>query len=467
MLSKTFLGSFTAVLFGLGYAVSVQACGPADYALTKSGPPQVNIGDVAVYSFQLTVKYSGGTVYIDDPVHPGYEFDPSHTTPSGAYGGLCQLWLGKVRCSFGIRGLANTTIPFQIGFRVTDRTQCGEVRNVAVALPGDSSYDTDPSDNTAEAVTTVSGCVPASSPPAPEVTSQPPSIPEATPAPVPSTETVPAGVNLHLEKTDDRSSNITHPLHSFKYTLKVKNEGDVTLDDVVVKDTVPGELQIDRESATAGAVFSGQTITWSHLPLTAGKTKVLQFKVKVKADVVLKSICNTATASSARYKLNRSSKECIQIQAPVKGKSIVAATLKPVPITAATGPGFTTLVVLSLAGAVLVVVGRMRGWRKRTFWIGGVGLLGAVLAMVAAMSSGWIKSQVSGRVSNVQSCLCACAADDSSLVCAKQDRAGNCLDYSHRFNVPRNAPNFCSELVSSVCSQDQGRVTLVTDCNPL
>ena len=89
------------------------------------------------------------------------------------------------------------------------------------------------------------------------------------------------------------------------YTIKVTNNGDVDLNDVVVTDTAP----IGTEIASApGAEVSGNTATWT-TTLAAGQSKTFDLKLVGREPGVL---CNQASAASGNYGLFDSDDACTE-----------------------------------------------------------------------------------------------------------------------------------------------------------
>lgn len=153
---------------------------------------------------------------------------------------------------------------------------------------------------------------------------------------------------LSLDKADNRDG-ITHPGHTFRYTLTVTNTGSENIHDLEVRDFLPEALEL----------MDGETAHWTNVVLEAGATKVFTINVRVKSGASFGEICNVAVAESRDHHVKVEDSDCITItQAPaVKGISHVKSTPVlvqpaapkvaaasvvpglPVPVTAQTGAG--------------------------------------------------------------------------------------------------------------------------------
>lgn len=184
---------------------------------------------------------------------------------------------------------------------------------------------------------------------------------------------------LSLEKTDNRSHDLTRRRHTFTYTLTVENTGHNDIHDLKITDAIPGAFTI--ESVSGDGKIDGQTVRWTNVILEAGEKKSFTIMVRVDHDAPLTEVCNTASAKSEDHGLSVSDGDCITVarQSEVKGvtakKTVVTPVLVqpmaqpkpvstvsgiPVPITAKTGAG---ILGIGSAAALLGALGLYRRQR--------------------------------------------------------------------------------------------------------
>jgi uncharacterized repeat protein (TIGR01451 family) len=83
---------------------------------------------------------------------------------------------------------------------------------------------------------------------------------------------VPPEPLLMIQKTDDVDS--VEPTHRFRYTITVANTGSGNATDVVIKDTLPGEIQYEG-SSHAPTQIEGSVLIWNIGDLAGGETFTL------------------------------------------------------------------------------------------------------------------------------------------------------------------------------------------------
>ncbi len=137
------------------------------------------------------------------------------------------------------------------------------------------------------------------------------------------------------------------------YAITVKNDGEGTIDDLEITDTVPGLVTI-TEVSSDGRV-EGNTVTWSDIALSGGES--LTFFVEVRVDRNAqdgKSLVNSVKARSENKGLSDTDTDTTIVSVPGR---VAAATTKPiaVPVTAATGAGTTSAASILIGSLGLVV----------------------------------------------------------------------------------------------------------------
>jgi uncharacterized repeat protein (TIGR01451 family) len=183
--------------------------------------------------------------------------------------------------------------------------------------------------------------------------------PTATPTPTPA-----VNKGIDVTKTDDTS--VTRPGNSLTYRIKVINTGNVKVEDIQLKDTVPSQLEVTNISDSGD--HQDSVITWSNIVLDAGESKTVTFTGRVKSSTAHGTeLFNEVWARSAAHNLSDVATDTTRVEREPQ----VAATVAPtpivivttpapvaVPVTAKTGANLITLVSTLLGAAGMVTVGR-------------------------------------------------------------------------------------------------------------
>ncbi|HBE89702.1 MAG: hypothetical protein A3E37_02225 [Candidatus Andersenbacteria bacterium RIFCSPHIGHO2_12_FULL_46_9] len=158
-----------------------------------------------------------------------------------------------------------------------------------------------------------------------------------------------------MTKTDHRA--ITRPGHVLTYEITVKNDGEGTVDDLVVTDTIPSLVAITRVSS--GGFIEGRTITWSDIAISGGETLTFFVEVKVDKDASDgKSLVNSVKARSENKGLSDTDTDTTIVSIPggVKAVTTTQPTSPiPVPVTAATGAGATSVASIVMGSLGLAI----------------------------------------------------------------------------------------------------------------
>ncbi len=85
---------------------------------------------------------------------------------------------------------------------------------------------------------------------------------------------------------------------SIAYTVRITNEGDIPLTNIIISDTLPTGLTYDDHNAPTGSSFNPATGVWSVPSLGIGATADLTIKMTVNERTVGQTITNTAVLQS-------------------------------------------------------------------------------------------------------------------------------------------------------------------------
>lgn len=351
---RTFAIAAVAAIGLLATASVVQACGPHNLVIVKTGPATVNPGDVITYTLRASaLKDTTGVaqdVTVLDKVPAGLVFRPQDTTFAAA--GLqraipsCKLEGKSVVCSLGgfssdvTKGVQHMDI--SLSFDVPKSLECTTLKNVATISARERAdkgeKELNPKNNISKTIVTKVAC------------------PTPTPTPTPTPE--PKNPGIDVEKTDHR--DITRPGHTLSYSIEVENTGEKDLHDVKITDEVPSELIIT--AASDGGSISGQTVTWSGISLEVDQKKSFTITTKVRDTAKNGHILhNVVTAKSDDNDVSDEATDDTRVeQLEVKGTTVVIPTPTPVavPVTAKTGAGIVGIVSLLTGAGGLVFLKR-------------------------------------------------------------------------------------------------------------
>jgi len=126
-----------------------------------------------------------------------------------------------------------------------------------------------------------------SSQPLPTATPRPQRNPTATPEPIapPSSTATPEPWTTEVEIVKQANQTVVLPGDTFAYTLVARNLGSQTAVDVIVRDSVPEQLDvIDLDSTKGDITVSGQTVTAYPRALEAGESATYRITVRVRAN---------------------------------------------------------------------------------------------------------------------------------------------------------------------------------------
>ncbi|MEK7557194.1 MAG: hypothetical protein AAB538_04415, partial [Patescibacteria group bacterium] len=169
--------------------------------------------------------------------------------------------------------------------------------------------------------------------PTPKATPTPTPTPTPTATPTPTPEAKPA---LKVTKTDNVSSVLAGG--TVTYTITAINDGNVSLQDVEVTDTLPGDVTL--VSATGGAQKNGNKLTWVvslNKKDSDGDEATFTVTVKVDADKC-GSITNRVNVNNSDRGLSDSASESTTVQC-VQAAVVTPRPITPVAVTARTGAG--------------------------------------------------------------------------------------------------------------------------------
>ncbi|MBI3396977.1 DUF11 domain-containing protein [Candidatus Woesebacteria bacterium] len=119
---------------------------------------------------------------------------------------------------------------------------------------------------------------------------------------------VPPRKEIQIAKSNDKGSGF-NPGDTVNYTLNVTNTGNVTLNNLVVKDVMPGGFSyVTGSSLIDGVVSADPTVasgvlTWTLGTITDGQIIKIEYKVLTSSDLVTGSYKNFATCT-AYYREN-------------------------------------------------------------------------------------------------------------------------------------------------------------------
>jgi uncharacterized repeat protein (TIGR01451 family) len=88
------------------------------------------------------------------------------------------------------------------------------------------------------------------------------------------------------------------PGENVTWTITVFNPGSTPTSNIVVTDSLPNEVEILSVFASAGnIVFSGQNVTFTQASLGAGQSTNITINTRVRSDINVRDIVNTAILS--------------------------------------------------------------------------------------------------------------------------------------------------------------------------
>ncbi len=212
-----------------------------DLAMMKTGPAVIERNAVLIYSV-WAVHVSGPTatnIIIQDPIPSGLSFDASNSTSS------CHINGANVECTLPSLDHSEDKRGFNIAFRLNDSINCGEtISNIATVSA--AQPDSNLSNNT----------------------QNPPVLTQVTCNNV--------GTDVSINKSGPSNSDTGREI---QYTLTVRNNGNVTAQNVSITDTFQSPLSFRNASNCSQ---NGNTITCSGFSLAAGETRtfVLTFYIE-------------------------------------------------------------------------------------------------------------------------------------------------------------------------------------------
>lgn len=189
--------------------------------------------------------------------------------------------------------------------------------------------------------------------PTPRPTSTPSTTPSASPTPSP-TPTPTQNPGLTVTKTDNRTT--VNPGQKLTYIITVQNTGNVDINDLEIKDTVPSAVGV--VTINNGGTRNGSTITWSGLHLDPNESVTVSFNAKVSVNAQDNQVLtNRVTAKSDDRGVSGSATDTTIVKRPQ-----VAAAIAPVPVTARTGAGLVGLATSLILGGAATAFGTRRYW---------------------------------------------------------------------------------------------------------
>jgi uncharacterized repeat protein (TIGR01451 family) len=122
----------------------------------------------------------------------------------------------------------------------------------------------------------------------------------------------PALVVIAKDATPTPGANV-HPGDVIEYRLRVTNQGQTRLTNVVVRDPVPDDTVYEGSDTVPAPTLDGNMLVWELGSLAGGSSMQLSFRVRVRADASLSAIINMATVSTTEIPRAESN----QIQHPL------------------------------------------------------------------------------------------------------------------------------------------------------
>jgi uncharacterized repeat protein (TIGR01451 family) len=85
------------------------------------------------------------------------------------------------------------------------------------------------------------------------------------------------------------------PGEQVTWTITVSNPGTTATGNILVTDSLPNEVEIVSVSASAGnVIFTGQNVTFTQASLGAGQSTAITIRTRVRDNVAVGEIVNTA-----------------------------------------------------------------------------------------------------------------------------------------------------------------------------
>jgi uncharacterized repeat protein (TIGR01451 family) len=156
------------------------------------------------------------------------------------------------------------------------------------------------------------------------------------------TETPPVTVTvgsyvLWISSRQTTGEDYAQPGQSLTYTLAINNTGNVPANGVRVTDTL--DSQVEFASASAGGVFSGDTVEWSGLTVPAGSSITLTVAVTVTAPLTdATSIVNRVRVTGGGTSFDLPTDDAlVMVYNPPAADFVVSPIFGPVPMVVTFG----------------------------------------------------------------------------------------------------------------------------------
>jgi len=206
-----------------------------------------------------------------------------------------------------------------------------------------------------------------SSQPLPTATPRPQRNPTATPEPIapPSSTATPEPWTTEVEIVKQANQTVVLPGDTFTYTLVARNTGGKTAVDVIVRDTVPAQLDVTDVQSTKGDIaVSGQTVTAYPRTLEPGESATYRITVRVRATAQPGQIPNTGiimTTTPGDTPGNNTSTVTVEIRRVAAPRLPTTAEATDVPVIALLA-SVPPLAWIGMFGGLLLMIGGVLSW---------------------------------------------------------------------------------------------------------
>jgi len=187
--------------------------------------------------------------------------------------------------------------------------------------------------------------------------------PEPTATAVPTTTPEPWTTEVEIVKQANQT--VVLPGDTFTYTLVARNTGGKTAVDVIVRDTVPAQLDVTDVQSTKGDIaVSGQTVTAYPRTLEPGESATYRITVRVRATAQPGQIPNTGiimTTTPGDTPGNNTSTVTVEIRRVAAPRLPTTAEATDVPVIALLA-SVPPLAWIGMFGGLLLMIGGVLSW---------------------------------------------------------------------------------------------------------